>query len=135
MGLSVAFRNRVLNWVLRPTTSVTRPTVLYAALYSAVSGPETGTEVTGAGYARTEVTEAFAAAAAGQAGNSTPILWGTGPSGGDWNVVGVAILDAASGGNLVTEIKTLPSAILVESGDGPPGFEVGTMTVSANPCS
>jgi len=127
MAFSTEFRNRLLTWALRPTEAVTRPSALYAALYSAVTGPESGTEVSGAGYARVDVTSVFGPASAGVVASSVTVLFGTGPSGGNWTVNGVALMDAESGGNLVTEIQETDSEVIVNDGDGAPGFEVGDM--------
>jgi hypothetical protein len=134
MGLSLEYRNRALTWVMRPATSVTRPSSLHLALFSSVTGPETGTEVSGSGYARAVITSAFGAPSGGATTNAATASFATGPSGGDWTVAGVAIYDAASGGNLVTEIEEYDTPIVIDDGDAAPGFDVGDLIVALAPC-
>lgn len=77
-----------------------QPASLYVALYTTSPGEgDTGVEVTGGSYARTQFTD-WSAAAARDATNNTDItfvtataLWGT--------VVSVGLCDALSGGNLL----------------------------------
>ena len=129
--LSNEFENRVATWLFRPATSVTRPTTLWAALYTAVTDPEAGTgaEVSGGSYQRAEVTSAFGAPSNGQIVNTASVVfpsptahWGT--------ITHVGIRDASSGGNPVTIIKALSTPVVINSGDSPPGFNPGDIAIA-----
>jgi hypothetical protein len=126
--LSNEFENRVATWLFRPATSVTRPTALWLALYTAVTDAEagTGTEVTGGSYARVDVTSAFSAPANGVLSNTANITFPT-PTGNWGTITHVAIRDASTGGNAVTVIKALASAVTVNNGDPPPGMYPGDL--------
>lgn len=89
--------DRMLNHFLRNTAS-TAPTTVYLALYSAAPGEAGGgTELTGNGYAREAIT--FGAPSDGVVNNSNTITFTA--SGGAWSqILGHAILDASSGGNM-----------------------------------
>jgi hypothetical protein len=79
------------------TTTFTKPTTVYAALYTvAPSDSSAGTEVTGGSYSRKVIT--FSAASAGSTSNNTNIDFNTMPAA---TVVGVAILDASTAGNML----------------------------------
>ena len=79
------------------TTTFTKPTTIYAALYTvAPSDSSAGTEVTGGSYARQTIT--FSAASSGSASNNTNVDFNTMPAS---TVVAVAILDAATSGNML----------------------------------
>lgn len=117
--------NKVLDHTLG-TTAYTQPTP-YVALYTVaptVAGG--GTEATGAAYAR--VAASFGAAANEDASNDVAITFPT-PSGGDWGtVVAWAVLDAASGGNMLYT-KTLTTSKVTADGD-PVQFPIGSLTIS-----
>lgn len=92
--------NNLLNLVLRNVT-YTPPATVYAALYTVVPTPTTtGTEVVDANYARVAVT--FGAASGGAVSNTgTLAFFGSGAAGSPGSVVAVAILDAATNGNML----------------------------------
>lgn len=125
------FENRVANWVFRPAASVTRPTSLWVALYTAVSDAEagTGTEVSGGSYQRVEVTSEFGAPANGQLSNTGSVVFPT-PTGNWGTITHVGIRDASMGGNAVTVLKALVSPVTVDNGDSPPGFNPGDITIA-----
>ena len=79
------------------TTTFTKPTTVYAALYTvAPSDQSAGTEVTGGSYARQTIT--FSAASSGSASNNTNVDFNTMPAS---TVVAVAVLDASTAGNVL----------------------------------
>ena len=79
------------------TTTFTKPTTVYAALYTvAPSDSSAGTEVTGGSYARKTVT--FGAASSGSASNNANVDFDGMPS---CTVVAVAILNDPTAGNLL----------------------------------
>lgn len=79
------------------TATFTKPTTIYAALYTvAPSDSSAGTEVTGGSYARQAIT--FSAASSGSASNNTNVDFNTMPAS---TVVAVAILDADTSGNML----------------------------------
>ena len=79
------------------TTTFTKPTTVYAALYTvAPSDSSAGTEVTGGSYARQTIT--FSAASSGSASNNTNVDFNTMPAS---TVVAVAVLDASTAGNVL----------------------------------
>jgi hypothetical protein len=79
------------------TTTFTKPTTVYAALYTAApSDTGGGTEVTGGSYARQTIT--FSAASSGSASNNTNVDFNTMPAA---TVVAVAVLDASTAGNVL----------------------------------
>jgi hypothetical protein len=79
------------------TTTFTKPTTIYAALYTvAPSDSSAGTEVTGGSYARQTIT--FSAASSGSASNNTNVDFNTMPAS---TVVAVAVLDASTAGNVL----------------------------------
>jgi hypothetical protein len=125
------FENRVATWVFRPATSVTRPSQLWMALYTAVIDAEagTGTEVSGGGYQRVQVTSAFGAASGGQIINTGSIVFPS-PSANWGTITHVAIRDASTGGNAVTVLKALVDPVVINAGDAPPGFNPGDITIA-----
>jgi len=94
------------------TTTFTKPTTVYAALYTvAPSDTGGGTEVTGGSYARQTIT--FSAASSGSTSNNTNVDFNTMPAA---TVVAVAILDANTAGNFLYW-GTLTSSRTVTAGD------------------
>lgn len=97
-AISNYLENALINAVLR-NTAYTSPTTVYVALYTSdPTDADTGTEVSGGGYARQAVT--FAAPSDGATSNTADITfpeatasWGT--------VTHVGIRDAATAGNLL----------------------------------
>lgn len=100
-GKDSYLNNKLLDHVLGGG-DYTRPSIVYVALYTALS-PDglTFTEATGGGYARKSVTNNatnFPAAVAGVKRNGTDIGWAA-ASADVGGLVGAAIYDAASSGN------------------------------------
>ena len=123
-SLSDAYEKATVDWMLGGANP-TRPATLYLALFTAAPG-ETGggTEVSGNGYARQQIT--FAAASIGDGSTRVPsgqtgALSSNSPTytaaGGDWGtLVAVAVYDAATGGNEVF-YSTLDTQRQVKNGD------------------
>ena len=89
---------QLLNHVLR-NVSYSSPTTVYCALFT-VAPTETGggTEVSGGAYARQAVT--FSAPSPDQVSNTTDVTFPIASA--DWGtIVAFAIMDAASGGNML----------------------------------
>lgn len=114
-GLSNYGENLVLTWLLT-TSSATRPTTWYVALYTVAPGEGTsGTEVSGGSYARQAVTFTVSGTAPTQAANSSAVefpaataSWGT--------VVAAAIVDASTSGNIIA-FADLTASKTIDSGD------------------
>lgn len=114
-GLSNYGENLVLTWLLT-TSSATRPTTWYVALYTVAPGEGTsGTEVSGGSYARQAVTFTVSGTSPTQAANSSAVefpaataSWGT--------VVAAAIVDASSAGNIIA-FADLTASKTIDSGD------------------
>lgn len=106
------------------TTTFTKPTTVYAALYTVAPSDSTaGTEVTGGSYGRQTIT--FGAASSGSASNNTNVDFTNMPT---CTVVAVAILDASTSGNLLYW-GTLTTSRSVTSGDAV-RISSGALTVS-----
>lgn len=114
-GLSNYAEDLVLDWLFT-TTSVTRPTVWYVALYTvAPSEGGGGTEVSGGSYARQSVTFTVSGTAPTQAANSTAVEFPTAT--GSWGtVVAAAIFDASTSGNMLA-YADLTTSKTIDSGD------------------
>ena len=97
-AISTYLANKLLDHTLR-NVAYTPPSTVYLALYTSAPGAgDTGTEVSGGGYARQAVT--FSPASGGQIVNSADVVfpaatasWGT--------ITHVGVRDAATGGNLL----------------------------------
>ena len=99
----------VLNALLRQQSYTA--TSAYVALYSSDPGmTDTGTEISGAGYARMPVT--FGAPVAGVCSNTAAVIFPTAI--GDWgNVTHAGIRDALTGGHLLFHgILDFPETVL-----------------------
>lgn len=97
MSLSNTFETNILTWTFT-TTSVTRPTAWYLALYTAdPSDTGGGTEVSGGGYARQSVTFTVSG---NTASNSAAVEYPTATA-SYGTVVAVGVFDASTGGNLI----------------------------------
>ncbi len=129
--------NKLLDLIFRGQ-AFTPPTTLYFAAFTAMPNDTGGgTECTGGSYARVAVTASLANFAGTQGAGTTTVssgtsgttsnnidiqfpsptaLWGT--------VVGMAVFDAASGGNMLCYGAISP-AKTVNAGDLPPKFSVG----------
>jgi hypothetical protein len=94
------------------TTTFTKPTTVYAALYTAApSDTGGGTEVTGGSYARQTIT--FSAASSGSTSNNTNVDFNTMPAA---TVAAVGVFDAVTAGNLLYW-GTLTTSRTVSAGD------------------
>ena len=112
MSFSNTFETTVLTWVFT-TSSATRPTAWYIALYTASpSDPGGGTEVTGGGYARQAVTFTVSG---NTASNTAAIEWPVATA-GYGTVTDVGVFDAASGGNLIA-YAALTTSKAIDTGD------------------
>jgi len=97
-AISTYLANKLLDHTLR-NVAYTPPSTVYLALYTSNPGAgDTGTEVSGGGYARQAVT--FNPASGGQVVNSADVVfpaatasWGT--------ITHIGVRDAATGGNLL----------------------------------
>lgn len=118
----------LLDWLMT-NGAVTRPTSLFIALFTAAPNDAagSGTEVSGAGYARQAVTFAPAATPAGTTSNTNVVSFTA--SGGSFGTVShIAIVDAATGGNrLWTGALGTPRTI--NSGDTL-SFGVGSISLA-----
>ena len=114
-GLSNYAEDLVLDWLFT-TTSVTRPTTWFVALYTvAPSEGGGGTEVSGGSYARQSVTFTVSGTAPTQAANSTAVEFPTAT--GSWGtVVAAAIFDASTSGNMLA-YADLTTSKTIDSGD------------------
>jgi len=129
--------NKVLDIVGGVT--FTAPATLYVALYTTIctdastgTTPAPGVEVTGGSYARQAVTNNatnFPAASGGSKANGTAITWGTAPTANWGVVVGFAIVDAASAGNILYWGAISPSKT-INNGDPAPSFGIGALTIT-----
>jgi hypothetical protein len=90
--------NAVLNHVFR-NTALTAPASVWLALYTvAPTDAGGGTQVTGAGYARQQIT--FGAPSGGAISNTAAVSF-TATGGNYGTVVAVGIFDASTAGNLL----------------------------------
>lgn len=108
------------------TTAYTKPTNVYLALYTSdPTDANTGTEVSGSGYARQLIT--WNAASSGSSTNNTAETFSA--SGGSWGTVThIGIFDALTGGNLLL-YANLTTSRPVNDGDSLL-FAVGSITVT-----
>jgi hypothetical protein len=117
--------NAVGNHLLR-NTALTSPTLVYLALFTAVTDAEagTGTEVSGGSYARTAIT--FGAPTNGVFTNSAAVTFAAAT--GNWGTVShCAVMDASTAGNAITIIKALSSSVAVNT---PNVFEIASGQLS-----
>lgn len=96
--MSNYLENALINGTLRNTT-YTAPTTVYVALYTTdPTDADTGTEVSGGGYARQSV--AFGAPSNGSSVNSADVTFPQATA--SWGTVGwLGLRDASTGGNLL----------------------------------
>ena len=96
--MSNYLENALVNATLR-NTSYTSPTTVYVALYTTdPTDADTGTEVSGNGYARQSVT--FSSPSNGATSNSAAVEFPQAT--GSWGTVAyIGLRDASSGGNLL----------------------------------
>lgn len=97
MSFSNTFETAVLNWALT-AGSVTRPTSWYVGLFTTDPAEgETGTEVSGNGYARKAVTFTVT----GDTGSNSADVEFDAATGSWGTVTHVAVHDASTGGNII----------------------------------
>lgn len=112
MSFSNTFETTVLTWAFT-TSSATRPTSWYLALYTSAPGEAGGgTEVSGGGYARQSVTFTISG---NEATNSGAIEYPTATA-SYGTVTHVGVFDAASGGNLIA-YAALATSKAIDTGD------------------
>ena len=112
MSLSNAFETTTLEWLFT-TTSVTRPTAWYLALYTvAPSEAGGGTECSGTSYAR----QSFTMSVSGnQATNTANVEYPT--AGSSWGtIVAVGVFTALTGGTLIA-YGNLTASKTIATGD------------------
>lgn len=110
-NLSNYLENKLIDHFLG-TTTYTKPSAVYVALYTvAPSDAGGGTEVTGGSYARQTAT--FTAAASGATSNSANIDFTNMPAA---TVVAIGIFDALTSGNLLLH-GTLTTNKTTDAGD------------------
>ncbi|MGD9663121.1 MAG: hypothetical protein AB7U63_17835 [Porticoccaceae bacterium] len=97
-GISTYLANKLLDHTLR-NVAYTPPAAVYVAVYTTnPTASDTGTEVSGGGYARQQAT--FNPSSGGVITNNADIIFPT--STASWGTVAyVGIRDAATGGNLL----------------------------------
>lgn len=122
--------NQILDCYLNQT-NITAPTNIYLGLFtSAPSDAGGGTEVSGNGYSRVEITAKFdAASGTGGSLSSNADITGFTASGGNWGTVtSIGIFDASTSGNLLF-YTALDSSATVNDGDS---FQIssGNLTVT-----
>ena len=93
-------------------TAYTPPATVYAALFTtATSGTGSGTEVSGASYARQAM--AFDAAVAGATDNTSAVEFPTATS--SWGTITrTALYDALTGGNMLAESALTVSKVVAD---------------------
>lgn len=110
-NLSNYLENKILDHFLG-TTSYTKPTTVYVALYTAAPNDAGGgTEATGGSYARQVST--FTAASSGATSNATNIDFASMPAA---TIVAIGVHDAITSGNLLVW-GTLSSNKALDAGD------------------
>lgn len=112
MSFSNTYETHVLNYVFT-TTSVTRPTAWYLALFTATPGEgDSGTEVSGGGYARQSATFTVSGNTASNSGAiefpTATAAYGT--------VSHVGIYTASTGGDLIA-YAALSTSKTIDTGD------------------
>lgn len=122
--------NQILDCYLNQT-NITAPTNIYLGLFTtAPSDSGGGTEVSGNGYSRVEITAKFnAASGTGGSLSSNADITGFTASGGNWGTVtSIGIFDASTAGNLLF-YTALDSDAIVNDGDS---FQIssGNLTVT-----
>lgn len=116
-AISNYLENALINHILRNTPYTSPGTAIWIALYTDTQGDsDSGTEVSGSGYARENVSS-WDAPSNGATANTAEIDFGT-ASGGAWGTINsVGIHDSSSAGNLLFH-GALDSPKTVNDGDG-----------------
>lgn len=119
--------NKVNDHVLA-VTSYTAPSAVYLALFStAPSDAGGGTELSGSGYAREEIS--FGASSGGVSANDADVEFEA--SGGDWvEATHFAIFDASTSGNMLFHGALANSAEVTDGGTLT--FAIGDITVTSD---
>ncbi|WJE88090.1 head protein [Phage C72C1] len=112
-GLSDYAENEILDHILG-TSAYTMPTTVYVGLSTGSFGDDnSGTELSGSGYARQSIS--FGAAASGTASNDAAVEFPAAT--GSWGTVShFGIFDAASSGNLLIH-GALTASKVIDTGD------------------
>lgn len=119
--------NEILDHALG-TGSWTSPSAVYLAIFTTnPTDANSGTEVSGSGYARQEIT--FSAASSGTASNSTEETF-TASGGNFGTVTHWGIFDASSGGNLLFH-GALSASRTVNDGESLV-FAIGSIDITAD---
>jgi hypothetical protein len=126
-GFTNYAENLVLTWTFT-SSSATRPTSWYVALYTVAPGESGGgTECTGTSYARQSATFTVTGTAPTTASNSVAIEFPT--AGGSWGtIVAAAILDASTSGNMIA-FADLTTSKTIDTGDVL-RFNTGALTIT-----
>ena len=124
MPMTTYLENALLEGTLRGNT-FTAPANVWMSLYSTQNTPGTaGTELTGNGYARQQVT--FSAAASGEITSNAAVTFTA--SGNNWPLaVSAAIMSANTGGNMLYYYNITPRT--VNAGDSLV-FATGDITIT-----
>jgi hypothetical protein len=146
MGIQQAtdyLENKIIDHLFR-TATWAKPAALYFALFtSAPTDSGGGTEVTGGAYTRvafppldtnwTATQGGTSGVSSGTGGQTTNALAITFPAPtANWGTVShFAIMDAASGGNMLVWDALVASRTIL-SGDPAPSFSIGTLIVAVN---
>jgi len=134
-GKTNFLENLILDRIFRTDPGSIRPAAVYVGLFTALPGEDGtgGTEVSGGGYARQQVTQADAnwsdptAGTQGEVDNVADVDFGAATA--NWGtIVGVGIFDASSGGNLLY-FAALTADKTVDNGDSFK-FAAGELNIS-----
>lgn len=151
-ALGNTFQNRLIDFIFRAQAlgitgasagAGSGPATLYVGLYTAIDGAtDAGTEVTGGSYARVAVPSSLANWAGTQGAGTTTASTGTSgttsnnntitfpaPTAGWGVIVGIAVHDAATGGNLIW-YAPLTTSKTINAGDAAPSFAAAALTFS-----
>lgn len=139
-SMSDYLENKLIDQLFRGV-AYTFPTSLYAALFTVTPTDSTaGTEVTGGSYARVAIAcnstnfsntqnsgTGVSTGSTGTTTNLTAITWATAPTANWGSVVGCALMDASTAGNVMA-FCVLGTAKTINNGDPAPSFAAGALT-------
>lgn len=136
-ALSNYLENKLLDAIFRNQPFTSPGTLYFACFTTPPTDTGGGTECSGGSYARVAVIASMANISGTQGGGSTTASSGTSgtisnnidiqfpsPTAGWGTVNGMAVFDAASGGNMLVYGAVNPAKV-VNSGDLPPKFSIG----------
>lgn len=131
MSFSDSLEVDVLTWAFTDDAAPTRPTAWYVALFSTSPGEAgTGTELTGTGYARQQVTGGFTTPASGAAGCSNPAaITYTNSGGTNWPAASHFGIFTASTGGTYLGGAALAASKTVGPGDSAT-FAIGDLVIT-----